>query len=109
VLNEPPANIGRHLRNLSRHRDEGLLFSVQGLVESTDYPDRRAMGAFYAQSVSLVQFLVEERGPEAFTAFLRCAMRAGAGPALRRHYGMTFDELEQRWQRHAFQAASLAE
>jgi Peptidase MA superfamily len=109
VLNEPPANIARHLRNLARHRDEGMLFSMQGLVESTDYPDRRAMGAFYAQSISLVQLLVKERGPEAFTSFLRCTMRAGAGPALRRHYGMTFDELERRWQQHAFEAVAVAE
>jgi len=108
VLTEPSENVGRHLRSLPRHRDEGLLQSVQALVGQSDYPDRRAMGAFYAQSVSVVQFLAQEKGPEALTAFLHCARRAGMAPALRRHYGMTFDELEQRWQQYAFQGNSVA-
>jgi hypothetical protein len=108
VLTEPSQNIARHLRNLPRHRDEGLLLSVKDLVEQSGYPNRYGMGAFYAQSVSLVQFLEKEKGPEALTAFLRCARRAGMAPALRRHYGMTFEELEQRWQQHAFHDSSLA-
>jgi len=103
VLTEPADNIARHLRNLRRQRDEGLLLGVKDLMDRSGYPDRYGMGAFYAQSVSLVRFLEQEKGPEALTAFLRCAQRAGMAPALRRHYGMTFEELEQRWQQHAFQ------
>jgi hypothetical protein len=109
VLTEPPAKVARHLGNLTRHRDEGMLFSMEALVDRQDYPDPRALGPFYAQSVSLVQFLVQEKGPQALVPFLRCAQRQGAGPALRRHYGMTFEELEQRWRQHAFPTTMVAE
>ena len=102
VLSEPPGNIARHLRNLPRYRDEGLLCHVGTLMEQGDYPDRRAMGAFYAQSVSVVQFLEKEKGSEALIAFLHCARRQGFAPALRRHYQMTYADLEQRWHVYAF-------
>jgi hypothetical protein len=102
VLSEPPANIARHLRNLSRHRDEGLISPVEDLIEQRAHPQRHALGAFYAQSVSLVQFLEKEKGNEALIAFLHCARRHGFGQALRRHYQMTFADLEQRWRQFAF-------
>jgi hypothetical protein len=102
VLTEPAVQHSRHLRSLSRHRDEGRLFGVRELVELAGYPQRHLVGAFYAQSVSLVQFLTAEKGPETLTAFLRDAPRSGLAAALRRHYGMTFDELDARWRRHAF-------
>jgi hypothetical protein len=108
VLSEPAANVTCHLRNLPRQRAAGLLSSMPRLLESRDYPDRHALGAFYAQSVSVVQFLAQEKGPKAFTAFLRCALRSGMAPALRRHYGMTFEELETRWAQYAFAPSGLA-
>jgi hypothetical protein len=108
VLNEPTARIALHLQNLPRYRDEGVLFSVRELVEQAAYPEPRYLAVFYAQSVSLVQFLAREKGAAALPEFLRCACRAGFGAALRRHYGMTVDELEQRWREHAFDPARVA-
>jgi hypothetical protein len=108
VLNEPADNVAQHLRNLPRHRDEGALYNLRELVELTDYPDPRYLGVFYAQSVSLVQFLVKEKGAAALPEFLRCVRRAGYGPALRRHYGLTFEELEKRWRQHAYEPPRLA-
>jgi hypothetical protein len=102
VLSEPEENVSRHLRNLPRYREQGVLCSLGYLMEQNDYPDRRVLGAFYAQAVSLVQFLVHEKGPETLIAFLHSARRQGFTPALQRHYQMDFADLEQRWQQFAF-------
>jgi hypothetical protein len=103
VLTEPRDKIDRHLRNLPRYRQDQLLLSVRQLMQMNDYPEPRVIGAFYAESVSLVDFLSREKGTQTFTAFLREGLRGGYEPALRRHYGIQdFDELEQRWRRFAF-------
>jgi hypothetical protein len=101
VLTEPRERIDGHLRTLPRWRDEGLLFSPRDLFELEDYPPPRAWGSFYAGSVSLVEFLSKEKGPQTFGKFLRDGLKDGYAPALRRHYGWTFAELNRRWRRHA--------
>ena len=40
-------------------------------------PDPRTITAFYAESVSLVEFLSNEKGPQEFSAFVREAVRSG--------------------------------
>jgi hypothetical protein len=103
VLTEPRDKIDRHLRNLPRYRQDQLLLGVQRLMQMNDYPDPRYISAFYAESVSLVDFLSREKDPQTFSAFLRDGLRGGYEPALRRHYGIQdFNELEQRWRRFAF-------
>jgi hypothetical protein len=103
VLTEPRERIDRHLRNLPRHRQERQLFGIRQLVLMNDYPDPRYIGPFYAQSVSLVEFLSKEKGPEVFTHFLRDGLQEGYDAALHRHYGFqSFDELERRWVAYAF-------
>jgi hypothetical protein len=107
VLTEPRDKIERHLRNLPRHRAQNELFRLHQLVQMRDYPDPRYVGAFYAQSVSLVDFLVREKGAQVFTRFLREGMQGNYEAALQRHYGYrSFAELEQRWVRAAFPEAS---
>jgi hypothetical protein len=108
VLSEPQENIARHLRALPRYRDQGLLCGLGSLMEQTDYPDRRVLGAFYAQSVSLVQFFVHEKGPQTLIAFLHDARRQGFARALRRHYQMDFADLEQRWQQYALSGGVIS-
>jgi hypothetical protein len=103
VLTEPREKIERHLRNLPQHRQDRQLFPLRQLVYMNDYPAPQYMGPFYAQSVSLVDFLSREKGPEVFTKFLRDGMKTGYDSALRRYYGYrSFDELEQRWHAYAF-------
>jgi hypothetical protein len=102
VLTEPAERIAGHLRSLPHWRDEGLLFSPRDLFELEDYPPPRAWGSFYAESVSLVQFLSKEKGPQTFARFLRDGLKDGYSPALRRHYGWSFAELDRRWRRQAF-------
>jgi hypothetical protein len=102
VLSEPRDRVEAHLRFLPRWRDEGRLLTVRGLLHQEEYPDPRTLGSFYAQSVSLVDFLVSAKGAVAFADFLREGLRDGYEPALRRHYGWGWRELERRWREHAF-------
>lgn len=107
VLTEPREKIELHLKNLGRCRQDSQLFSVRQLMQMTDYPDPRYITAFYAQSVSLVEFLATEKGPQVFTQFLREAMRDGYEASLNRHYGYRgFDELQQKWNQKTFAAAA---
>jgi tetratricopeptide (TPR) repeat protein len=98
VLTEPPEKVGMHRRNLARCWHEGQLFAVRDLMQLDKYPDAQRISAFYAQSVSLVDFLSRQRGPVVFAQFLRDGLRDGYEPALTRHYGFRdFADLEQRW------------
>lgn len=115
VLTEPREQIDRHLRNLSKHYQDGTLFSVRELVEQTyqpqqeKYPEARRIGAFYAQSISLVEFLTNLNGPQTLTAFIRDGLRQGYEPALQRHYGIRdFNDLQQRWMQHAFRTVAAS-
>ena len=58
VLSEPDTKIDQHRRNLLKNQKEGHLFGLKELMELKDYPHPRQIGAFYAQSVVLVEFLV---------------------------------------------------
>ena len=103
VLTEPRDKVERHLRNLTRCRQETTLFHVKQLMQLADYPEPRRISAFYAQSVSLVDFLTAQKGPQVLTDFLRDAQKTGYEAALGRHYDFrTFDDLQQRWSQQAF-------
>lgn len=99
VLTEPRKFVENHLRNLPRHRSQGQLFTVDRLMQMNDYPEPRLVGAFYAQSISLVDYLSQLRGPVVFSQFVSDGMRTGYEGALKRHYGLQgFADLQQRWQ-----------
>jgi tetratricopeptide (TPR) repeat protein len=109
VLAEPESKIAQHNKNLIRCRADGLLFSVRDLMSLDDYPQSRRIGAFYAQSVSLVDFMSKEAGPVVFSRFLRDARQDGYEPALQKHYKVkSFEELQERWSQKVF-GSSVAE
>jgi hypothetical protein len=108
ILAETKSRIELHLRYLPRWRDDELLFSMRDLIGMRDYPEPRSIGAFYAQSVSLVAFLTHEKGAERFADFVRDGERDSYSASLRRHYGWTFAELDRRWQRYAFRGEKAA-
>jgi hypothetical protein len=109
VLAEPQLKIERHLNNLVNCRQRSELFRLQDLLQLEDYPsDPRYIGAFYAQSVSVVQFLAQQRGPREFTLFLHDGLRYGFEKALQRHYSYrSFADLERRWVEYAFQGNGI--
>ena len=74
-----------------------------------DYPhETRRVSAFYAQSVVLVEFLTNQRGPTVFTSFVRDGLRDGYEPALQKHYGMSFAQLQQAWNQQVIGGQKLA-
>src|SRR5262249_44646602 len=83
-------------------------FTVSELMNSQDYPEPRRIGAFYAQSISLVEFLSSQKGgPPEFIRFVRDGLDNGFEAALRRHYGFRdFGHPEQRWPQPTPGAAS---
>lgn len=111
VLTEPREKVDRHLSNLQRCRQDGTLFSVRELIEQSYqpqqdfYPEPRRIGAFYAQSVSVVDYLTSLRGPQVFSQFLMEGMRYGYEKALQRQYSFqNFGDLEHRWSEYAFRS-----
>jgi hypothetical protein len=103
VLTEPRDKIERHTQRLPQHAQERQLFNLRQLVNMSDYPPPQQIPPFYAQSVSLVEFLTHEKGPQVFTQFVRDGLRGGYDTALQRHYGYrSFDELERSWSAFAF-------
>lgn len=106
VLAEPADKIEAHLRNLVSLHQQGRLFPVQQLIQMRDYPTPDQTTGFYAQGVSLVAFLVREKGAQTFASFLREGMAGNYEAALQKHYGYRgFSDLEVRWTRFAFQEA----
>lgn len=100
VLTEPLEKIEQHRRNLFKGQKEGQLLPVRELMNLANYPQAKQITAFYAQSVMLVEFLTQQRGPEIFTVFLRDGLQGGYEPALRKHYGWSFAELQANWDQH---------
>jgi hypothetical protein len=99
VLTEPNEKVMRYLVKLpGLHRNRQLL-EIRQLVQTDNYPD----DVFYAESASLVEFLSKQKGPEAFTQFVRDGLQNGYEPALQRYYGyQSLAELEQHWLHYAF-------
>jgi hypothetical protein len=103
VLTESRERVERYLRNLPALRQQGQLLQVSQLLQLQDYPEPRRITAFYAQSVSLVEYLADLRGPQVFSQFLRDALRGGYEPALQKHYQLRdFDELQLAWAQKVF-------
>lgn len=103
VLSEPTHKIEQHRRNLLQEARAGKLFALQELMGMNDYPHPKRIGAFYAQSVFLVDFLTRAKGPTVFTAFVRDGLDTGWDGALRRHYGLDHAALEARFRAEVLQ------
>jgi hypothetical protein len=105
ALSEAPEAVARYRRAVPGLLRDRKLFAVGPFLEQANFPDPASITAFYAESVSLVSYLVELKGPKAFAVFLREAPRRGYGRALAAHYGFKdAAELQDRWQRHVLGA-----
>jgi tetratricopeptide (TPR) repeat protein len=107
VLTEPADKINVHRQSVPHYSQSGQLFALKDLMEQPDYPAADRIRIFYAQSVSLVDFLTQQRGPQVFTRFVRDGMQGGYLPALRHHYGyQDFNELQTRWSQHVLSGSA---
>ncbi len=101
VLAEPTAEQRNRVADLRRPLEAGQVFPVSDLMKM-DYPDQKDWRLFYAQSVSLTRFLVDQGPPERFLQFVRDAQRTGADAAVRDVYQIDgLDALHDRWLAHA--------
>jgi hypothetical protein len=101
VLAEPRTEQERRVAELDEPLRSGRVFDV-GKLMAMDYPRPDDWPLYYAQSVSLTMFLVEQGTPEQFVQFVRDMHAKGTEPALRAAYRISgFAELHERWLEHA--------
>jgi hypothetical protein len=98
VLAETREIRNAHLKNLDTYARRGTLYTAQELMGMREYPAADQRGVFYAQSVSMVEFLINRRGTPQFMEFLNLAVRQGSETVLKRVYGVSsLQELHQDW------------
>ena len=103
VLTEPRESVAKFTRNLPKHREAMQLFKMQDLLALKDWPAANQVGGFYAQSVSVVEYLCSLKGDQTFAAFLKEGLAGGMEPALKKYYDIDGTrDLETRWTAHAF-------
>ncbi len=101
VLAEPNSEQNLRAADLRDSLSSGQVFELRKLM-SIDTPDAKDWSLYYAQSVSLTRFLVEQGTPEQLIQFVRESAGKGIEKALREVYRIGgFEELEQRWQGYA--------
>jgi hypothetical protein len=103
ILADTDAKQGRHLRDLKEAVASHSLFDTATLFGLKDYPGASRMGTFYGQSVSLVKFLVDDKGPQQFVDFIERADSQGYAVALRKCYDLhDLGQLNRQWLLHLY-------
>jgi hypothetical protein len=101
VLAEPLTEQRNRVADLQEPLESGQVFQV-GQLMKMDYPGQKDWRLFYAQSVSLTRYLVDQGPPERFIQFVRDSQRTGVDAALRDVYQIEgLAELHNRWLAHA--------
>lgn len=101
VLSEPSSEQRTRAADLDEPLSSGELFKVQDLMVM-DYPDGKHWALYYAQSVSLTRFLVEQGTPVQFVEFVQGSQRRDHQSELRRIYKIDgFEDLQKRWVSYA--------
>lgn len=108
VLAEPPAELRSRSAELNAPLQENRVFAVADLV-ALDYPEAKDWSTYYAQSVSLTRYLVEQGEPRDFIRFLQVLQRSGIDAALRDTYKINdLAELQNLWLTYARDQAGSA-
>lgn len=101
VLSEPSSEQQLRAADLDKPLSSGQLFKLNDLMVM-DYPDGKYWSLYYAQSVSLTRFLVEQGGPARFIQFVQGTQKNGLEAELKRIYQIDgFDDLQERWLAYA--------
>jgi hypothetical protein len=105
ALSETPESVARYRRAIPGLLKDRKLAAVGPFFDKPGFPDAATITPYYAQSVSIVCFLVERRGPKAFIAFLREGPRRGYAKAIASHYGFKdMADFQDKWVRHSMGA-----
>ncbi len=109
VLAEPVSEQSRRASELARPLAEGKLFELNKLM-AMDYPDGKHWPLYYAQSISLTRFLVEQGSPAQFIQFVRDTQRQGIEAALKTSYQIDgFADLQRKWLAYARSMPEIAD
>jgi hypothetical protein len=109
VLSESRERIDVLLGKLPGYRENRTLYNVGELIRMPDYPEAKLVGPFYAQSVSLVEFLCKKKDCQTFARFVREGLDGSYETALQRHFGYRdFAELDRDWRQYAFGSGAVA-
>jgi hypothetical protein len=100
VLAEPYAEQQLRLAELREPVESGRIFPLKKLM-GIDSPSAKDWSLYYAQSVSLARFLVDQGTPDRFVQFVKDSTTRGIEPALKSVYEInSVAELESRWLEH---------
>lgn len=103
---DPREKQDRHARDLHAAVNSRSLFHAAELLKLDGYPAKDRWGAFYGQSASVVQFLLERGTPGQLLDFLDRARASGYDAALREQYGVAnVGELDRLWRAQVTLAA----
>jgi hypothetical protein len=98
MLADSRAKQDLHARDLREARDLRTTIRLMDLLPSVDYPSSQQWGAFYGQSLSVVDYLVHRGTPQKFVQFLDAARAGGYDRALLDNYGIHgTQELDRLW------------
>ncbi len=97
VMAEPAPERAGRAAEFKEPLQNGRAFKLKSLM-SMDYPDPRDWNLYYAESVLLTRFLIEQGKPDQFIAFAKRAQSDNIEPALREIYQIDgFADLEARF------------
>jgi tetratricopeptide (TPR) repeat protein len=106
VLAEPAGEQALRAADLDQPLSSGRLFKLADLMVM-DYPDGRYWSLYYAQSVSLTRFLVDQGSPAQFVEFVKGSQKAGIDAELQRIYKISdVEALQSRWLAHVKQRSA---
>lgn len=97
LLLDPPDKQSRHRRDLDDALQTNSTLPLHRLLSGTAYPAAAQRATFYAQSLSLVEYLTEHESPAEFIRFVKISHDRGHEFALRDVYGLDIRTLESGW------------
>jgi hypothetical protein len=102
LLADPADKQLRHKAELAGAVADQSAFRVVELLTLEDYPASNRWGAFYGQSLSLVEYLTQQRSTDDFIRFVQLSFDRGYDASLREVYGLAdVAALERSWKSKA--------
>ncbi len=109
LLADPTEKQLRHKAEMEQAVADRSAFRVIELLTLEDYPAGNRWGAFYGQSLSLVEYLTKQRSTNDFIHFVQLSFDKGYDASLREVYGLAdVAALERSWKSNAKLPRALA-
>lgn len=98
VHNEPWFKHSFLAEVLDKERNSDKYFKLEKLVGQKGYPEEGRVRIFYAESLALVETLLNLKDMDTFNRFTRLTISVPFRKALRRSYGISVEAVEKLWQ-----------